>query len=425
MDFVSETIRVPRRAFRDPDDRILGGVASGIATHLGLDTLLTRIGFVVLAVVGGFGVVVYGALWVLMPVRGTDDEAPGLAAASRRGLRTASSGSSRRRDVTVAVSLCLVGLGGVILLQNAGLWVNSRVFWPLLVAGVGVGLVWWQSDGSNRSEWFGDTGWRTWLRIVAGIVLVGAAAWLALFQAGVAHALDDAVGAIALAIAGVALVLGPWLVRLTRELQHERQERIRSEERADVAAHLHDSVLQTLALIQRQAGDATTVAQLARTQERELRSWLFDNTDPAASTVRAALQRVVVDVESTHRVPVELVVVGDVTSDEAMTALVAASREAMVNAAKHSGAPRIDVYAEVGPVQVEVDIRDRGIGFDLQAVGPDRQGIRGSIVDRMTRHGGRAEVRSQPGGGTEVRLWVPRTTRTGTDDPAEQQGDTT
>jgi signal transduction histidine kinase/phage shock protein PspC (stress-responsive transcriptional regulator) len=398
----------PRKAFRDPDDRLLSGVAAGVAEHLGLEPLHVRLGFVALALVGGLGVVIYGALWVLLPVRGDGAEAPGIEAATRLGLRT-KHGSGSSRDLSVAVSLCLVGVGGIVLLQNAGLWINSRVFWPLLVAGIGIGLLWWQSDESARSSWLSVGGWKAWLRIAVGVALVAGAVWLTLFQAGVQGALDDAVGAILLAVVGVALVIGPWVVRLTRDLRTERRERIRSQERADVAAHLHDSVLQTLALIQRQAADPSAISQLARTQERELRSWLFDNTDPEASTLKAALQRVVTEVEAAHQVPIELVIVGDdIAADDAIAALVAASREAMVNAAKHSGADRVDVYAEVGPSQVEVDVRDRGAGFDLDGVDTDRQGVRGSILDRMTRHGGRAEIRTDVGHGTEIRMWVPR-----------------
>src|SRR4029079_11591770 len=185
------------------------------------------------------------------------------------------------------------------------------------------------------------------------------------------------VAAMVLAAAGAALVAGPWLLRLTRDLRAERQERIRSQERADVAAHLHDSVLQTLALIQRQAGDPQTVTQLARTQERELRTWLFDSADPESRELKAALTRAVGEVEAVHKVAIELVVVGDAPADDAMGAIIGAAREAMVNAAKHSGAARIDVYAEAGPDQVEVDVRDRGAGFNFDAVGSDRQGIRG------------------------------------------------
>jgi phage shock protein PspC (stress-responsive transcriptional regulator)/signal transduction histidine kinase len=416
---MTQAIREPRRAFRDPDDKFLGGVASGVAAHLGLEPLVVRFGFVVLALLGGFGVAVYGALWVLLPVRGDEAASPGLESATRRGFRTGR--RSPRSDIGVALSLCLVGLGAVVLLQNAGLWINSRVFWPLFVAGAGVALVWWQTDQTARSAWLTGSGWKSWLRVFLGAFLVAAAIWLALFQAGVAGALDDAIGAILLAVAGVALVIGPWLLRLTRDLRTERQERVRSQERADVAAHLHDSVLQTLALIQRQAGDPATVSQLARTQERELRTWLFDNTDPEASTLKAGLQRVVTEVEAAHRVPIELVVVGDVDADDGVTALVAATREAIVNAAKHSGAGRIDVYAEVGPAQVEVDVRDRGVGFDLAEVGTDRQGVRGSIVDRMSRHGGRADVKTEPGQGTEVRMWIPRTTADG--QTARSRGD--
>jgi signal transduction histidine kinase len=407
---MSQTVWEPRRAFRDPDDRLLAGVASGVAEHLGFEPTPVRFGFVALTLLGGLGVILYGALWVMLPVRGVDlpeAAAPGIEAATRQGRRTGR-GRSRVHDVSAALSLTILGLGAIIFLQNAGLWISGRVFWPLLVAGAGLALLWWRSDESDRTAWIAGSGWKAWLRILLGVLVLGGAIGLTLFQAGVSGALGDVIVAILLAAVGTMLVAGPWLLRLTRDLRAERQERIRSQERADVAAHLHDSVLQTLALIQRQAGDAQTVTQLARTQERELRTWLFDSADPASADLKAALTRAVGEVEAMHKVPIELVVVGDAQADDIVNAIVAAAREAMVNASKHSGSPRIDVYAEVGPDQVEVDVRDRGRGFEVDGVAPDRQGIRGSIVDRMSRHGGRAEITSKPGEGTEVRLWAGR-----------------
>ncbi|HSS67575.1 MAG TPA: PspC domain-containing protein [Nocardioidaceae bacterium] len=406
---MSQTVWEPRRAFRDPDDRLLAGVASGVAEHLGFEPTPVRFGFVALTLLGGLGVILYGCLWVMMPVRGSDPAdmaAPGLAAATRQGRRSV--GRSRVHDVSAALSLTVLGLGAIILLQNAGLWINGRLFWPLLVAGAGIVLLWWRSDETDRNAWIGASGYKAWLRVVLGVVVLGGALWLTLFQAGVSGALGDVIVAILLAALGAALVAGPWLLRLTRDLRAERQERIRSQERADVAAHLHDSVLQTLALIQRQAGDPQMVTQLARTQERELRTWLFDTADPASADLKAALTRAVGEVEAMHQVPIELVVVGDAPADEVVNAIVGAAREAMVNASKHSGAARIDVYAEAGPEQVEIDVRDRGTGFDLDAVTADRQGVRGSIIDRVVRHGGRAEITSKPGEGTEVRLWATR-----------------
>jgi signal transduction histidine kinase len=406
---MSQTAWGPRRAFRDPDDRLLSGVASGVAEHLGLDPTPVRLGFVALTLLGGLGVILYGSLWLLLPVRGVDvpyADAPGLAAATRQGRRSTRPRRSRKQEVSAALSLIVLGLGAVIFLQNAGLWINGRVFWPVLVAGAGLILLWWRTDESGRAAWMTGGGWKAWLRVLLGALLLGGALSLTLFQAGVSGALGDVIVAILLAVFGTALVAGPWLLRLTRDLRQERQERIRSQERADVAAHLHDSVLQTLALIQRQAADPQTVTQLARTQERELRTWLFDSADPESSDLKAALTRAVGEVEAMHRVPIELVVVGDAPADDVVSALVGAAREAMVNASKHSGSARVDVYAEAGPEQVEVDVRDRGSGFDLDAVALDRRGIRGSIVDRMARHGGRAEITSRPGEGTEVRLWA-------------------
>ena len=407
---MSETVMRARHAYRDPEDRFLGGVASGLAGHLGIEPLHARVGFVLLTLMGGFGVVVYAALWILLPVDDNgsiDSGAPGLDAASRQGMRSAR-GGRRASDMGVAMSLTVVGLGALVLLHFSGLWGSPRIFWPLLVASAGIALLWWQSDERARTDWLSPySGWKSWLRILVGAGLLAAAVSLALFQAGVAGALDDALGAVALAVAGVALVIGPWLLRLTRELRRERAERVRSQERADVAAHLHDSVLQTLALIQRRADDTASVTQLARTQERELRTWLFDTDETAGDTLKTVVQRAVGEVESAHQVPIELVTVGDIQLDERVRALAAAAREAIMNAARHSGSPRVDVYVEVLPEHVEVFVRDRGHGFVLSEVADDRLGVRRSIIDRVARHGGAAEIRSGDGTGTEIHLRMP------------------
>jgi signal transduction histidine kinase len=171
-----------------------------------------------------------------------------------------------------------------------------------------------------------------------------------------------------------------------------------------MAAHLHDSVLQTLALIQKHAGDGRTVATLARAQERDLRSWLYGDQPPADTSVASALKAAAAEVEDAHGVPVEVVTVGDAPVSERLRPLVLAAREAMVNAAKHSEADKVDVYAECTDRATEVFVRDRGRGFDAQAVADDRHGVRNSITDRMRRHGGTAVLKTAPGQGTEVRL---------------------
>jgi signal transduction histidine kinase len=281
----------------------------------------------------------------------------------------------------------------------------------VLVALAGLALLWWQSD--NRTGWLTTGGWKAWLRLVLGIALLTGAVCLALFQAGISDVLLPVLAVLALSIIGVALVIGPWLLRLTQDLRRERQERVRTQERADVAAHLHDSVLQTLALIQRQSHDPSVVAQLARKQERELRTWLFEKPDDERLTLKSALQAAAAELEDNLRVPIEVVVVGDLDVDDCIRPVVAAAREAMLNAARHSGAPRVDVYAEVTDSGVEVFVRDRGRGFDLDDIPGDRQGVRGSIIARMQRHGGAAAVRSAPGEGTEVRIALVRSAGNG------------
>ena len=238
----------------------------------------------------------------------------------------------------------------------------------------------------------------------AGLVLVGLVSFV--FASGRLAVAGDIVVGVAITVVGILLIGGPWLLRIVRELRDERTERALSQQRADVAAHLHDSVLQTLALIQRQASDPREVVRLARSQERDLRGWLFEAPASPDSSLKVALERVAAEVEEQHGVPVETVMVGDCTIDPAIQALVQAAREALVNAAIHAGAERVDVYAEVEGDQVVAFVRDRGVGFDPDTIADGRMGVRGSIIERMRRHGGAATIRSTPGSGTEVRLTI-------------------
>jgi signal transduction histidine kinase len=250
------------------------------------------------------------------------------------------------------------------------------------------------------------------LRLVFGAVLVG----IALVTLGQRHPaasfLRPVAGAV-LVIAAVVVLFGPWWLRLAREMVEERQARVRAEDRADMASRVHDSVLQTLALIQRSAQEPQRVVQLARAQERELRAWLFDGDLPGdvgdeATTLAQGVQLIAQEVEADHRVPVEVVTVSDCPLDDRLRALLAAAREATVNAAKWSGAQTVSLFAEVEPTKVSVFVRDRGKGFDPDAVAEDRRGIAESIHARMLRQGGTAVVLSRPGEGTEVRLSAPR-----------------
>jgi signal transduction histidine kinase/phage shock protein PspC (stress-responsive transcriptional regulator) len=404
-----------RRAYRDLREPVLGGVAAGIAEHLGVSVLMARVGFVVAAVLGGAGIAAYAVLWAMLPVRPpTSALAPGLASATRGGRRP---GPARRLfDVGPVIVLGALAIGGVFVLEGlfgAGGWV-----WPLAILIVGVGLLWRQADEAQRERWvdargridpvrivLGDGGWASYARLAAGVGLVIVAIVLFSLRGGSLSLARDVTLAVLLGLGGLAIVVGPWIYRLAAELSDEREARVRTQERADVAAHLHDSVLQTLALIQKNPSDAV---RLARSQERDLRSWLFETESLDDSTVASALRAMAGEVEDAWNLSVVVVSVGDCDLTEAMRPIVSAAREATTNAAKHAGVPRVDIYAEITPAAVDVFVRDRGAGFDPDATPEDRLGVRRSIIDRMARHGGTAEVRSAPGEGTEVRLHLGR-----------------
>ncbi len=408
----------PRRAARDSEHPVLGGVASGLAQHLALPVLWVRVAFVAATALGGLGVAMYAAMWLFLPSDARfETAAPGLEGATRTGKRPGP--VSRLTDVGPAIALGALALGLVLAFQA---FVGAGGFlWPLVLAGVGVALLWRQADEAQRERWLDTTGrmgplraifgtgtWASYLRMVAGACLVaGAITAFVVGNADQSLTWDVALTAV-LGILGLGVVLGPWVLRLASDLGAERAERIRTQERADVAAHLHDSVLQTLALIQKNAQDGATVARLARAQERELRSWLYVGESTGPETTFGAVREAAARVEDEHGVSVDVVTVGeDPALTEVLRPLVHASREAMVNAAKHAGTDRVDVYAEAGPDAVELFVRDRGAGFNLAAVPGDRLGVRASIVDRMERHGGTASVRSSPREGTEVRLRMP------------------
>jgi signal transduction histidine kinase/phage shock protein PspC (stress-responsive transcriptional regulator) len=406
------------RATRVAEGAWLGGVCTGLARHLGWPLMAVRIAFVALATFQFIGVIAYGALWLLLPPESTV-KAPGLESASRAGMRDPSR-PKRRIDWGMLLALIALGVGLLLIMQNTSLGISSQLFWPVAFACAGAALVWRQADTEQQKRWRDEAGGKAWLapfvarggwpalvRVIVGLGLVGAAFGIVIAQQGQISQLPEVMAMTMLALAGLAIVLAPWLHRSRSALNQARAEKVRADARADMAAHLHDSVLQTLAMIQRQADDPKAVQQLARRQERELRNWLYDD-ELHEATLKAALTAAAAEVEDERGVPVELVMVGDCDTSDSIQALVRAAREAMVNAAKHSGADKIDVYAEVDEESVEVFIRDRGHGFDVDAVAEDRMGVKGSIIDRMARHRGTATVRSASSDGTEVRLEIKR-----------------
>ncbi len=402
---------------RPANQRVLGGVAAALADTIGVSALAARWAFVALSFCGGAGMAIYVAGWLFLPAEGSEEPIARAALADRRTVSL----------VLATASLLLVLLVTIGVLGSTPL---LGAVSPGILSLACVVAIWRHAGPDDRVaaqrlaallSGAGPSTAPTWRRLLTAVVrlLLGAAliagGTSTLLQPKHLNSTDLIVALAALAvIAGFALVLAPWWLRLGRDLAGERRQRARAEERAEMAEHLHDSVLQTLALIQRSAGEPQQVQRLARAQERQLRSWLFDGDvgspmgleEPdSLSEALLALQQ---EVESVHGIRVEVVTVGDAPLDERSRALVAAAREAVVNAAKWSDADLVSIFAEVEPEAISVFVRDRGKGFDPGAVARDRRGISESIHARTNRNGGAATVRSSPGEGTEVALKLPR-----------------
>jgi signal transduction histidine kinase len=377
------------RAFaRSEDERLIAGVCGAVAVRTGIDPTLARLATVLLALAGGTGIVLYAAAWLVLPEAG----------AERAG---------RRARVEEAIGVALLLGAALVLLRSLGLLPADEVVGPAVLVTAGLALIWRRGERDVR---IGITRAPvSALRVGFGLALLASGLALFLSQAdGLAAARTALLAALAL-IAGAAALAGPFLYRLWTELSAERAERIRSQERAEVAARIHDSVMQTLALIQRESGDSRRVAALARGQERELRQALFgDPTSAGQTRLIGALQAAAVEIEGLHGVRIDVAHTGDADLDDSGRALVQAAREAMRNAAKFAGVEEIAVFAEVEDGRSAVFVRDRGSGFDRSAVPADRQGIAESIIGRLERVGGRAVVTSAPGAGTEVELVIER-----------------
>ena len=405
-------IQRPGGPLRRPQQgRIVGGVAAAIGARTGVGPNIIRTAFVCSSLIGGFGAAVYVLAWLFVPATGEDSNIASRALADKRGIALAAGTASLLALVLMIAAILHVG------------WLGS-LSWPPVVALAGLVLIWRNasrdeqrlmrqvaepilglSPGGRRSVF--------WLRmILAGILLISGA--IIIFSAHITPKVVWPLTGVAVLLIAIVLLLGPWWLRIARDQFAERQARIRAEERAEMASRLHDSVLQTLALIQRRADDPQQVVSLARAQERELRSWLFDGKAPGsldgrATTITDGIRVIQQEIEAQHGIVVEAISVGDCELDDDLGALLAAAREATVNAAKWSGASGVSLFAEVEPAAVSVYVRDRGRGFDLSAVPKDRKGLAESVRARMERRGGSATVRSTLGEGTEVVLTMPRT----------------
>lgn len=376
----------------------MGGVCSGLAVHLGAPVLLLRFLIALLSVVG-VGVVVYLWLWVTVPedspeVTGSGTLSPGLVRLSEERAAQVS------RNRLIATGVAFLVAAAVFVLLNASGTIDWRDLGAIVSIVVGIALVWSQSRQVRN--------WRS-IRFIGAVL--GGIGLLSLGVVMVASRDNPPIillrgGLIGAAlVAGILFALVPMWLRTTKELSESEAQRVRESERADIAAHLHDSVLQTLTLIRKRADEPETVARLARSQERELRAWLYTDRPAPGTSVADAFTDLAGEIEDRYGVAVDAVCVGDRAPDRDTEVIVAAAREALSNAVRH-GAPPVSLYVEAGEEGLEVFVRDHGPGFDLDAIAEDRHGVRQSIIARMERYGGSARVRRMSTG-TEVALTLP------------------
>jgi len=375
-----------------------------MAAHLDVPVRWVRLAFVLTSLGAGAGALLYLWLWITVPV-GDPREAARPTGLSRLAPRLRLGQlSAAARDVTIAVVLLVTAV--VLLLVRTDVAVPSSWLVPALFVAAGAALAWGELAAAARNDGAGTTRSRIVLRVGGGVALAVVGALLLIGPGGSPVELVQATLSGLAVVAGVAVVLAPLGLRLVRELGAEREARAREAERADIAAHLHDSVLQTLSMIRSRAGDNEEVARLARAQERELREWLYTDRPAPGTSTADAVRQVAAEVEDLHGVAIDVVTAGDAEPDVGTEALTAAAREALSNAVRH-GRPPVSLYVEVTPEQTEVFVRDRGGGFEIDTVPTDRHGVRQSIIGRMDRHGGRAAVCTRAGG-TEVHLVMPR-----------------
>jgi signal transduction histidine kinase/phage shock protein PspC (stress-responsive transcriptional regulator) len=378
-----DRFRVPRGS-----DRVLAGVASGWADRWGVEPTVVRAAVGLLTLTGGLGLVLYAGAAVLSTDSVTSPPRPPLAA-------------RWRREVAIGCATAAV----LIACRALDLWPGDGIMAPATLVAIGLSVV-WSLDVRGRPT-IGGVSLRV-IQVVVGVVLLVAGVASLASRTGGLAGVGASAGAIAVVVGGLAIFAAPALGRLLRRLDDERAARIREDERATMAAHLHDSVLQSLVLMQR-TGDPRRMTTIARRQERELRAWLYGTTHEGEPTsLHAAIEALAVAIEADHDIRVEAVVVGDQPLDDASRALVAAVREAVVNAARHADVDRVDVFVEAEDTELTGFVRDTGRGFDPCTVAEDRRGISESIVGRIQRLGGTALLTSAPGTGTEVELRVPR-----------------
>ncbi|QGU02805.1 Sensor histidine kinase LiaS [Corynebacterium kalinowskii] len=376
--------------FYRPRKRVVGGVASGLAVHLKMDVLTIRLVLLVSCLFGGLGLVFYMGTWMMTKPATAEQEA---SCVIPEGTETPKG---------LNLIFVIGGIAAAVLSFSAFTGFQGSTLVPAVIVGVGA-LVAWQAYDQGVEALLRP---RNTLTIMVGVILVFAGIFFVSINWADPAVFGATFTAVLFTLVGAAVLAVPLLLQMWRRLTEERDEKAKAEERAEIASRIHDSVLQTLALIQKRSEEPMEVARLARGQERELRQWLFDGKTASSTTVSQALELAAGEVEDLYGIRIAPVTVGDTPMTDETQAAVFAAREAMVNAAKHAHVSSVDVYSEVFG-DLEIFVRDRGVGFNMSDIDPDRHGVKDSILGRVERVGGVATVKSTPGEGTEVHIKLP------------------
>ncbi|MDR6938631.1 PspC domain-containing protein [Arcanobacterium hippocoleae] len=434
MNGISQEEKSHRPPFYRQGPRIFGGVCRALSVHLGMPAWIWRLAFIMLTFTGVIPLL-YLLLWILVPWYRREYEIEIQNQRLARGLDLGPTSEDHESSKSWFLLVAVLISAGAFFLITTGIAPGNREI-RILGAGfmllAGAGIIWSTPIDSQRNK-RETTALNAARKVVAviggGICVVGAV--ILVLEIAPRNPFFLSLTIALITVITLCLVFYPAVLRLKFSLRETAAQKARESVRADMAAHLHDSVLQSLALIRARADDADAVRTLARLQEQDLRKYLYSERQNEDTSTAALLREIAQELERRYQKEINTVITGDCKPDTSVRAVLAATREAITNACKYGGEKEVSLYAELRQTMagqksgetvqqahlavqkdhlilrqsIEVWIRDRGPGFDPHTIAPDRAGIRDSIIGRLRRIGGSAEIRSPlQSGGTEVHL---------------------